>query len=476
MAHTPPLSPLVRLIPLVLIALISLTGFTPAGAATDPFRIDGKPPAIGYFTQSNDPVAQDLIELEMITQIAGIFGKIEPRSFLKLRKAISRDDVDLAALSEQSQIAVLHLHRRDVHIPLEVHDLGGDSLALRSVSDPDKAWGITKSAFTDIGVRWPDQSDTAAPTDISESGTFELAQPYTESTTLLDLRTVRARFKHNYPRLSRDLNKETFRVRLPENYNPDFAAGVLVWISPMPDGRIPKIFEPVLDNLGLIAIGVDNNGNKRQLTDRLQNHLDSIESVASVYHIDRQRIYLTGMSGGGRCTGILQFAFPDLFAGSVPIVGLDTYHNAPTGDPGMHWPARLGKPAGKWMRLLKERRIAGITGSADFNEPEMTIRQGLLEKDGIDMRLDVIDGMAHTMPTAGQFLSALDWVDEPRRDSMIEDFKQAKSLMAKHIKDFGDGAPTTPGARKQLIKIITLAPWTDPAWKAAAILGYDRQD
>ena len=77
------------------------------------------------------------------------------------------------------------------------------------------------------------------------------------------------------------------------------------------------------------------------------------------------------------------------------------------------------------MNLLKNRRIAGITGSADFNEPEMTIRQGLLKRDGIEMRLDVIEGMAHTMPTADQFTSALLWVDEPRRESIEISLEEA---------------------------------------------------
>jgi len=449
-----------------------------AHGADDPFRIEGKPPANGYFTHTPDPVPEDLTDLTMISQVAGVFGKIEPRSYSTLRRAISKEPIAQGTLSDQSRIAYLHLSRGGTHIALEVHDLGSDIHVLRSAIDPTKTWGIASDAFDRVGIRWPISSDseTANAELKSDRVQFELAHPYVESDTLLDIRTIRARFKQSYPRLSRKLENENFRVRLPSNYNPGFPAGVLVWISPMPDGRIPQIFNSALDKHGIIAIGVDNNGNKRQLTDRLQNHLDSIESVASHYLIDRERIYLTGMSGGGRCSGILQFAFPDLFAGAVPIVGLDTYHNAPTGDPGKYWPARLGKPAGRWMRLLKERRIAGITGTADFNEPEMSIRQGMLENDGIKMRLDIIEGMAHTMPTSDQFADAFDWVDEPRRDAMIESFKEAKSLMSQYREEFGENHPSTPASRKMLISIIELAPWTDPAWEAAAILGYERQD
>ncbi|MBL4698057.1 MAG: hypothetical protein JKX70_04405, partial [Phycisphaerales bacterium] len=389
----------------ILWMLLILTGFgTLANGQGGPFKIEGKPPSIGYFTQSDQPVDPDLIEIEMIAQITSVFSILEPRSFSTLRRKLSRDPIDPDALTDENQIAVLHMHRRKVHKAMEIHWISDELLAMRSVDDPTQVWGIASDVFDRVGVDWPSESNNDSATGNqreearasawsgSGSNNFVLAQPYVESQTVLDLRTIRARIKNRYPALTRSLDQETFRVRLPKKYNADFPAGVLVWISPMPDGRIPKIFEPILDELGMIAIGVDNNGNKRAITDRLQNHLDSIETLAQHYRIDRKRIYLTGMSGGGRCSGILQIVFPELFAGAVPIVGFDTYHQAPTGDPGRFWPARLGKPAGRWMKLLKERRIAAITGTNDFNEPEMGVRKDLLSRDGIEIRLDIIEG------------------------------------------------------------------------------------
>lgn len=457
-----------------LVLTISLALFGSITQAGDPFRIESKPPTLGYITNSTEPVEEDLLDVPMVSQLAMVMGTVAPRSFSTLRRAISRDPVDAQALADAPVIGVLHLERTidsvDYHIALRIYELSSDALALQSVDDPTQTWSITRLSFDRLGIRW-----VSADVDNREplSGRFVLPKPYAQSSTVLDLRTIRARIKHSYPRLTRTLDEELFRVRLPKNYNPDFPAGVLVWISPMPDGRIPTIFEPIADRLGLIVVGVDNNGNKRETTDRLQNHLDSIESVAAAFRIDRKRIYLTGMSGGGRCTGILQLSFPELFAGAVPIVGLDTYHKAPTGEPNRFWPARLGKPAGKWMRLLKDRRIAGITGTTDFNQPEMSIRQGLLKRDGIDMRLDIIPGMAHTMPTAEQFSDALDWVDGPRRTTMVEEFKEAKDKLAGYLEEFGDTSPATPAGRKSLIEIITLAPWTEPAAHACRLLGYE---
>lgn len=463
----------------LILSLIFLPGLLSAPAVgwesgrIDPFRIEGKPPTLAYVTASPDPVEQDLLEVPMIAQLATVLGTIEPRSMTTLRRAISRDPISADQCTPDRSIGTLHLSRNDQSISYELFRISDTIVALRSNPDPSNIFGISIAAFDRLGITlpYPEQDSQASQPDPNQLR-FILPHPYVQSKIVLDRRTLRARVKQTYPELTRKLEDETFRVRLPKNYNPSFPAGVLVWISPMPDGRIPTIFEPALDELGFIAIGVDNNGNKRLLTDRLQNHFDSIASLATHYRIDPQRVYLTGMSGGGRCSGILQLAFPDQFAGAVPIVGLDTYHNAPTGQPGMHWPARLGRPAGRWMKLLKERRIAGITGTNDFNEPEMVIRQGLLERDGIEMRLDIIEGMAHAMPPAKSFTKALKWVDLPRRDAMVADFKEAKERMSDYIESFGDQPPESPAARKQLIEIITLAPWTEPATKACALLGY----
>ncbi len=441
----------------------------------DPFRIETKPAKIGYISTNPEPIDQNLLGVPMLDELAGVITIIEPKAYTKLRRALTRTHINPTTLTSETYIASFHLHRDDRHRVLEIHDLGSELLALRSADNPDAVWSISNLSFERLGIRWASKAPSPPAPDGPDPIVFELPKPYTQSTTILDRRTVRARFKQPYPALTRIPDHELYRVRLPKDYNPDFPAGVLVWISPSPDGRIPTIFGPILDKLGFIAIGIDNNGNKRAITDRLANHLDSIESLAAHYRIDRSRIYLTGMSGGGRCSAILLLAFPDLFAGAVPIAGLDTYHNAPTGDPGKYWPARLGKPAGRWMKILKNRRIASITGSADANQPEMTVRTELLKRDGIDARIDIIEGIAHAMPTDEQFADALDWVDQPRRSAMIDSFKQAKSLMREYTERFGQSPPPTPAARRLLIRIITLAPWTDPAWQAAGLLGDEQK-
>ena len=55
--------------------------------------------------------------------------------------------------------------------------------------------------------------------------------------------------------------------------------------------------------------------------DRLAGVLDLLRFVSTTYAVDSQRIYLTGLSMGGRGAWQLAVEHPDLFAAVVPICG-----------------------------------------------------------------------------------------------------------------------------------------------------------
>lgn len=432
-----------------------------------PLQIDGRTARSGVITTSSEPIPQDLAGLEMLRDRLGIVRELDSRALSSINR-LSRE-LEPPDLSAQKPTHFLHFGHQDSSTTLHIYPQG-DTIILQSRDETTATWSIRAEAFERIGIELEPGAthtmDWFGPT--SEAVEMTIRTTHIESDLVLDARTIRSRIRSNFPNITREVGDETFQVRLPKRFDPKIPSGVLVWISPTPSGRIHDSFKRACDELGLIAIGVDNNGNKRQITDRLQNHLDSVATLAQHARLDRDRIYLTGMSGGGRCSGILQIAFPDRFAGAVPIVGLDTYHNAPTGNANQYWPKSLGKPGTKWLNLLKQRRIRSITGSADFNEPEMIKRTEMLRRDGIDAEIDVIEGMAHTFPNARQFRDALVWVDEPRRTQI-----ESKTLEAREVlntledKDAGIAA-----VRRQLIEIMDAVPFSDEAWEAAARLGY----
>jgi dienelactone hydrolase len=442
-------------------------------ASDKPLQFEGRIAQSGVITTSQDPIPADLAGVKMLQDRLGITHQLETKSLSSINR--------LARASSESedlnQVEYYLHYSRGIHTDVLGMHVLHDSVVLQDPDDSNRTWTVRRDAFDRLGIQLQADEPEAEQSEpilraTKSASSLVLPTPHVESEVVLDSKTRRTRFKINYPDFTRVVGNETFHVRLPKGFDPDSLAGVLVHISPTPSGKIHECYESACDELGLIAIGVDNNGNQRDITDRLQNHLDSIETLAQHAAIDRERIYLTGMSGGGRCSSLLLLAFPDLFAGAVPIVGLDTYHNAPTGREDQYWPRRLAKPAGRWIRMLKDRRIRSITGSADFNEPEMRIRTELLQQDGFQAQLDTIQGMGHAYPTAKHFKAALVWVDEPRRDAIEE----ARADAIETLADTKDKYIDTPAVRRRLIEIMTSMPYTDLAWQAADRLGYSREN
>ena len=450
-----------------ILGLILLMILGSGSLAQDPLRIDGTPATSGCLSIGEHHPNPDLAESPMLRQLVGIAGMLNARDLSKLRRTLGPEsELD----QDHEIIGTLQLSRGDASSMLPIARLTTGKLALitpgtnhASVIDQKTIDSLELDHAMLSGI---ERIDLRKPT---RSRINQLK--HFESPVVLDSKTRRVRFKQLYPDLTRSIDDERMRVRLPARSEDDVLPGILVWVSPTPNGAIPQIFHNACDELNLIAVGVDHNGNQRSLTDRLQVHLDSITTIQSHYLTDPRRVYITGMSGGGRCSTILQLAFPDIFMGAVPIVGMDSYHRAPTGKPNEYWPERLARPGARWFRMLKERRIAGITGSMDFNEPEMSIRTEQMLDDNLDIRLDVIEGMGHTMPSAEQFADALQWVDQLQQERVNTAESKASEDLDSFLSKYGTELSSVPVARKQLIQITIDAPWSNAAWKAAALLG-----
>lgn len=454
------------------LAAVLLTAQSPAFAATarpaDPFRVNDKPPTRVHAATSPEPLDPAFAESPMLAALAGHLAHLDTRDLVTLRRALGNLPQP-PELAHATPIATLHMSRGNATARVELLRLTDNRYAARPLDNPAIASRLLATgAIESLGIhRWAQPT----PEPLRPGTRADFAGNADPAPITLDNAARRRIFRANYPELTRDLADETIHVRTPRNFDPSAPLGVLVWISPTPDGRIPPMFEPALDELNLVAVGASNAGNRRQLSDRLQLMLDAIHTARRRMTLDESRVYVTGMSGGGRCASILQIAMPDTFAGAVPIVGLDSYHLVPTGNGNSRWPAKLGRPPTKVFTTLKQRRIRAITGDQDFNQPEMARRTQMMQSDGINIELDTIPGMAHTMPNPEQFADALRWVDQPRRDEVAQ-----STIAARQALDAIDPNAPEPEQHAALIEVTRLAPWSDPAWQAAQRLGFHRPD
>lgn len=409
----------------------------------------------------------------MLCDLAGLLRVLEPADIVRLRRGMG-SQVEPASWTGAARWGTIHLLRGREAVSLDLIHQPEARFAMRGPGG--RVWEMASGVMDSIGVEswrqgWsPDSSPPGSR--LKPRG---VAAPLE-----LDAAAIRRIFRMNFPPVSRRVDSEQWHVRLPKGHDRAAPAGVVAWISPTPDGRFPPVYEPILDELGLIAVGADSTGNERPVTDRLQLVLDGIEMVRRGWLIDRTRVYISGFSGGGRCASLLQLGLPEELSGAVPVAGIDSYHDVSAGQAGEQvggtggrgggvssWPARMGKPLAPGLRALRDRRVAVPVGELDYNHAEAAARVRLLAADGIPARLDPVPGLGHALPGVSPFADAFRWVDEPSREARRQAVERATNLLVEIKPGAGD--------RAALIDVVRAAPWSEPAWTAAELLGYSRE-
>jgi len=108
---------------------------------------------------------------------------------------------------------------------------------------------------------------------------------------------------------------------------------------------------------------------------RVESIIKFIEQLTDEYNVDKNRIYLTGLSMGGYGTWFTAMARPDLFAAIAPVCG-----------GGMAWNAEVLKMP-IWVFHGSDDRVVSPTQS-----DEMVAK---LNECGADVKYSRIDGVGH---------------------------------------------------------------------------------
>ncbi|MFI4859659.1 MAG: prolyl oligopeptidase family serine peptidase [Phycisphaerales bacterium JB063] len=241
-----------------------------------------------------------------------------------------------------------------------------------------------------------------------------------------------------------DLADVEFQMIVPDGYTGEEAYGLLVFIHPYDDvdATSPRVFffgrviADVLAEHQIIWVSFDAGGNGVLPNKRLGLALDAVHNVTQRYNIDDQRVYVSGMSGGGRMTCMAGIYYPQVFTGCVPIVGSMYFRQVPVPEdpelralirpePGEHavWPRTLWAPRRDVLREMKAtQRWVLLTGDADFNMPEMRSHfEHGFQRDGFEHAHYLeIPGMDHAFPDAQAFEQAIEHLDAPLRDGPNE--------------------------------------------------------
>ncbi len=140
---------------------------------------------------------------------------------------------------------------------------------------------------------------------------------------LVNLEIARANAKSALRPQPIDLLHEKFALYVPLN-RPSRGYGLLVFIPPWPEARVPAGWAAVLDESGLIFVSAAKSGNEENVIDRrMPLAILAAHNLMQRYPIDADRVYVGGFSGGGRAALRVALAYPDLFRGALLNAGSD---------------------------------------------------------------------------------------------------------------------------------------------------------
>jgi len=209
------------------------------------------------------------------------------------------------------------------------------------------------------------------------------------------------------------LAMESFEVRVPRTYSGQEPYGVLVWISPGDTVGMPGEWEEVLDRHKLIWIGANKSGNERAPVIRMALGLDAVHNIKKSYRVDEDRVYVAGLSGGGRVASMLAIVYPDVFQGGFYMCGCNYYRDtAVPGEEGQKWRRSFAAPSAKLLTEAKKRRHVLLTGESDINRPQTLAYSEAYKRDSFQYVTYLeVPGLGHGPPDAewlGKGIVALD--------------------------------------------------------------------
>ena len=126
-----------------------------------------------------------------------------------------------------------------------------------------------------------------------------------------------------------DIATEKFHVWVPNAYAHDREWGLFVWVDAGDAPRIHEDWEKVLAEHKLLAIAAYHSGNRRHTASRMQLAVDAAFNMRRRFNITPRRVYISGVSGGGRVASMVGIAYADVFSGTFPIVGANFYKPIP---------------------------------------------------------------------------------------------------------------------------------------------------
>jgi hypothetical protein len=259
-----------------------------------------------------------------------------------------------------------------------------------------------------------------------------------------------------------DIKAEKFQVYVPEDYDGGVPYGLFVYINAGNDGGPGGDWLPLFKKHRLIFVGADKSGNDEDpVLRRGALALDAVFNISRQYQVDPARVYVSGISGGGRNASWMALAFPDVFSGGQYHIGANCYKSI-TSKLGTI-PATIHIPSPQLFNLARQNgRYVFITGDLDFNRLEMTAIHGIMQGDGFrHLTFLQVPGLDHHSPPPEWIEKGLTALDAPLAQAAKSDFDRGRQMferqqwgkalgLLRNAAAHGGDQPFTAEAREKL--------------------------
>ena len=263
-----------------------------------------------------------------------------------------------------------------------------------------------------------DEKADAVPA--TETGRFRATWPLPEVDELAETYAALARRQQGVraptePPADADRGSADYELYVPPDYEPARPFGLFVWVGAGPGGGPPEQWTKVLDERHLIWVGPVDVGNDKEMVWRTYMATEAVRQAKRRFTIDDERVYVSGISGGGRIASHAALLAADTFTGGFYVVGCNFWKPVPSGEARRMY-------AGFWRtpdpRLLKRARAGNryvlLTGSDDFNRGNTKcVYDGYVRDKFAHVTYLEVPGMGHTLPDAAWFGDGVEALDAP---------------------------------------------------------------
>jgi pimeloyl-ACP methyl ester carboxylesterase len=197
-----------------------------------------------------------------------------------------------------------------------------------------------------------------------------------------------------------DLASERFVVYVPAPA-PQEGYALLVFVPPWETAALPVEWISALDRHATIYVSAARSGNGADVLDRREPlALLAVQNILQHFRVDPKRVYVGGLSGGGRVALRIALAYPDVFHGALLNAGSDAIGTA-----------EIPLPPAELLREFQEStRLVYLTGARDnFHlDEDVASRQSLNGWCAFNLATETVPWRQHEILDAAAFSRGLD--------------------------------------------------------------------